>query len=404
MRAISVLRLFVVIALTSASTINASAQEPEPTSREGAIEQEQADKAKTLHPYVISTGEKWAAKAEVLLTPGAVKFHPFFDSAYRGGGFTLGAGYSQFVSPYNYLDVRGSYSILNYKRAEAEFVTPQLFHRRGSLSLLGGWREATQVGFFGLGMQTSSNNRVNYGFQQPYASALLTVKPTRRYMTLKGGFELSQWKQQSGEGSYPTIETKYTPETLPGLGAQPTYLHSQGTFGFDWRTTPGYSRRGGFYGVTWHDFHDQDGAFGFNQTDWDVIQHFPILREAWVISLHGLASTTHKKGGQDIPFFMLPSLGGGSDLRGYSSWRYRDRNSLLLQAEWRIMVNRFLDTAFFYDAGKVTEHTRDLSFDGLKSDFGFGVRFHGPFATPLRIEVAKSTEGFHLIFSSSAVF
>ena len=61
-------------------------------------------------------------------------------------GFTLGVGYAHHVSPYNMLDVRGSYTILGYKRVEAEFTAPRLFHRRGALSLLGGWREATQVG------------------------------------------------------------------------------------------------------------------------------------------------------------------------------------------------------------------------------------------------------------------
>jgi outer membrane translocation and assembly module TamA len=105
-----------------------------------------------------------------------------------------------------------------------------------------------------------------------------------------------------------------------------------------------------------------------------------------------------------IPFFMLPSVGGGSSLRGYSSWRYRDRHSLVAQAEWRIMVNRFLDMAFFYDAGKVTSRRSDLDFDGLKNDFGLGFRFHGPFATPLRIEVAKSREGIALVFASTPIF
>ena len=42
------------------------------------------------------------------------------------------------------------------------------------------------------------------------------------------------------------------------------------------------------------------------------------------------------------------------------------------------MVNRFIDTAVFYDAGKVAARTADLDFNGLKSDYGFGVRFHGP--------------------------
>ena len=80
------------------------------------------------------------------------RWHPFFESAYSGGGFTLGAGYAHHVSPYNLLDVRGSYTLSGYKRAEAEFIAPRLFHRRGALSLLGGWREATQVGFYGIGI------------------------------------------------------------------------------------------------------------------------------------------------------------------------------------------------------------------------------------------------------------
>ena len=143
---------------------------------------------------------------------------------------------------------------------------------------------------------------------------------------------------------------------------------------------------------------------GFQQVDYEAIQHFPILREAWVISLHGLASTTSTDDDQRVPFFMLPSLGSGSTLRGFSSWRFRDRNSLLLQAEWRIMANRFLDTAVFYDAGKVAARTADLDFDDLKSDYGFGVRFHGPFDTPLRVELARGNEGLRFVLTTSPVF
>jgi Omp85 superfamily domain len=221
---------------------------------------------------------------------------------------------------------------------------------------------------------------------------------------LRGAVELSEWSLQSGQGTAPSIDEVYMPQTLPGLGTKTTYLHSRGTVGFDWRTSPGYSRRGGFYGVTVHDFADRDDEFGFNQVDYEVIQHFPILREAWVISLHGLVQTTYDKDGQQIPFFMLPSVGGGHSLRGFSSWRFRDQNSLLVQAEWRIMANRYLDTAVFYDAGKVTARRSDLDFNGLKSDYGFGVRFHGPFSTPLRIEVARSNEGTSFIFASSPIF
>ena len=57
------------------------------------------------------------------------------------------------------------------------------------------------------------------------------------------------------------------------------------------------------------------------------------------------------------------------------------------------MVNRFLDMAVFYDAGKVTARRRISTSTDLKNDFGFGFRFHGPLATPLRVELAKSNEG-----------
>jgi len=376
----------------------------EPQTREAAIEQEQADKDKILHPYVPGKVEGVLNRIDDILVNGVPRWHPFFNNAYSGGGFTLGAGYANRLSAYNLIDVRGSYTFLGYKRLEAEFTAFRLFHRRGTLSLLGGWREATQVGFYGTGTDTSKDNRTNYEFQQPYGAATLTVRPTRRMLMLRGGLELSKWSLGPGQGTFPSVETVYTPATLPGLGAETTYLHPQGTVGFDWRTSPGYSRRGGFYGVTFHDYMDSDKVFGFQQFDYEAIQHFPILREAWVISLRALAETAYNKSGQEIPFFMLPSAGGGSTLRGYSSWRFRDRNSLILQAEWRIMVNRFMDTAFFYDTGKVAARTEDLDLSGLKSDFGFGVRFHGPVSTPLRVELAKSPEGLSIVFSSSSAF
>jgi hypothetical protein len=172
----------------------------------------------------------------------------------------------------------------------------------------------------------------------------------------------------------------------------------------DTRLAPDYARRGGFYGVTFHDYADTDSAFGFELINYEAVQHIPILREAWVISLRGRVQTTSLKEDQQIPYFMLPALGSGSTLRAYPSWRFRDRNSLLLQAEWRVIVNRALDLGFFYDTGKVTAHTSDLSLDGLKSNFGVGARFHSPVATPLRVEIAHGSDGFNIIFGSSAAF
>src|SRR4029079_9805937 len=128
-----------------------------------------------------------------------------------------------------------------------------------------------------------------------------------------------------------------------------------------------------------------------------------ILRENWVLSFHGRLQTTLDGG--SVPFFLLPSLGSGSTLRGYASWRFRDRHSELFSCEFRWSPNRLgFDMALFYDTGKVANERRDLNLKGLSSDIGVGARFHGPGATPLRIDVAHGSEGLHIVFSGGPSF
>ena len=123
-----------------------------------------------------------------------------------------------------------------------------------------------------------------------------------------------------------------------------------------------------------------------------------------MLSLHGRLELANAAREQTIPFFMLPALGGGSSLRGFSSWRFRDVNSLLLQAEWRVLVNRFLDMALFYDAGRVAARRSDLTDGPLKSDYGLGFRFHGPLPRRCASSSRKSNEGLALVFSAKAAF
>jgi hypothetical protein len=397
------LRLLISVTLLAGGATGATAQTPDPETRQAIVEGAQAEKAATLHAYVPTPAERIMARVEEALSQ-APRWHPFFETAYRGGGMPFGVGFIQHLSPYNYVDIRASYTVRNYKRAEVEFVAPRLFRRRGALSVVGGWRDATEVGFFGLGTSSSQGNRANFGFEEPHGSAELTFWPTRELFLFRGGVELSRWSLKQGRGGSPSVDEVYTPRTLPGLGTTTTYVHTHGTIGLDWRPQPGYARRGGFYAITAHDYEDRDDRFGFEQVDYEAVQHVPILRDTWVVSLRARVQTTSRKDGQEVPFYMLPSLGGGTNLRGFSSWRFRDRNSLLMQAEWRIMANRFFDTALFYDSGKVASRAADLDFNGLQHDYGFGARFHTPMSTPLRIDVAKGPDGLSLVFATSPVF
>jgi hypothetical protein len=386
----------VLVPLLCASAVNAQ-------TRVAEIAAEQARKAAESAPYEPSAAERWAIAVhhEFLSDPSG--FYPYFGSVYSGGGFTLGAGYRQFYGDRTHLDVKGLYSFKNYKLLELS--TDSWGHSSGRFDLHArvGWRDATQVAYYGLGMTTTTDNESDFGLEQLYVGGDVQIRPGG--FTVVGlGLTYDDYSLGSGAGSTPSIEELFTPATAPGLGDSPTYLHTALSGGLDWRRSPGYSRRGGLYQVTYHHYSDLDETYSFDRVDGEIVQHLPILRENWVISLHGLVQTTLDDD-DVVPYFLMPSLGSGSTLRAYPSGRYRDRHSLLLAGELRWIPNRLaLDMAVFYDMGKVTSFWDGLSLEGLKSNVGIGVRFHGPIATPLRIELAHGREGFNLVFSGSAAF
>jgi hypothetical protein len=239
--------------------------------------------------------------------------------------------------------------------------------------------------------------------EQAYAGASARLRGAAKLFA-ELGLQFERYELKSGSGSSPSIEETYTPASAPGLGSDPGFLHTTIGGGVDTRPAPGYARHGGLYAVTYDNWADRGQTYDFDRVTVEGVQHIPVLRENWVVSLHGVMATTLGDG-DTVPFFLLPSLGSGSTLRGYSSWRFRDRHSLLMSGEWRWIPSRLaLDMAIFYDAGKVASRLDDLDFDGLKTDAGVGIRFHGPLATPLRIDVAHGSEGLNLVFSGAAAF
>jgi hypothetical protein len=386
-----------LMAAASASIV--SGQE----TRAGQIAAKQEEKAGNLAPYKPTRFESIMNGLEQNFASPPDGFYPALGSVYSGGGFTLGLGYRQFYARKAVWDVMGFYSIKNYKKIEVSTRTPWNFDGRWTFGLRAGWLDAPQVGFYGLGMSTEPDDRANFRLQQGYAAANATFEPTR-WTRLEGEVAYEDYKTKEGSGSAPSIETKYEPSSAPGLFSSPVFIRTEATAAIDWRHAPGYSRTGGYYGVTLTNFADVDETYSFQRVDGEVIQHLPILRENWVISLRGRVQTIVDDD-DVVPYYLLPALGSGRTLRAYSTGRFRDRHSLLTSAEVRWIPNRLaLDMALFYDAGKVTARRRDLDFEDLETNWGIGARFHGLTATVLRIEAARGADGWHLVFATSAAF
>ena len=105
-----------------------------------------------------------------------------------------------------------------------------------------------------------------------------------------------------------------------------------------------------------------------------------------------------------MPDVLLPDLGGSHTLRGYPSWRFRDRNRLLLTGEYRWKAGHFVDMALFVDAGQVAPRFSDLDLKKFRKTYGVGMSFHTPISTVTRIEVARTREATSLVFSFSPSF
>jgi hypothetical protein len=377
----------------------ASAQD----TREGIITSEEAAKAANPPPKTETTAEIVLDRVGQVLDPKPRGPFPYFDSVYGGGGFTIGAGYGWTYGDKGTILARGLYSIKNYKLIEGVTISPG--HLTGRLLFSGviGWRQATDAPFYGRGMDTSQSDRADFDMKETYASATAVLRPTK-WSVFEGTEGLEAYVIGPGGSGERSVEGDFTPETAPGIGTDPNYVHSEGTAGIDWRNSPGYSRTGGYYAATIHNYTNTNGPYDFNRVDLESIQHVPILRETWVLSFRGRVQTTVGTA-DNTPYFLLPSLGSGSTLRAYHSYRFRDRNSLLTQAEFRWIPNRLgLDMAIFYDAGKVAARRQDLNFVGMAHDWGVGVRLHGPVRTPLRIELARGSEGFNFLFSAGPSF
>ena len=120
--------------------------------------------------------------------------------------------------------------------------------------------------------------------RRPTPTGARSIVPSDGF-PFKGTARFRELEHAGGQGDDPSIETRYT--ARPRLDWAPTWAMSipksprVSTGG----QSPGYTRRGGLYEVTFHDYHDTSGGlYSFQKLDAEVIQHIPLLRETWVLA------------------------------------------------------------------------------------------------------------------------
>lgn len=219
--------------------------------------------------------------------------------------------------------------------------------------------------FWGLGNKTTEASVENYSFNQYYIYLHLmrhlgnklfigTLFEFQNVMNVKydagGIFDQQNIAGRNGYKSsglglsftYDNRNDAYAPNK--GVFAQLYYEHFDNVFGSD---------------------------FDYNNIVVDIRKYIRTYKQqVLALQAYSLSNTGH-----DVPIRSIAALGGANSMRGFYSGRYRDKQLLVVQSEYRVPLFRRVGVVGFASAGDVSKNLGDFSFDALKYSYGGGLRF-----------------------------
>jgi hypothetical protein len=295
------------------------------------------------------------------------------------------------------LDIWGALTAKGYRAVEGRLRFPDLADRHLMAEGYARWHDYPQEDYFGLGPLSRRRNQTDFSLEATTVGGRVGVRPVP-ILTAGGGVEYAAPRVGSGtDDSLPSTDELFDETTAPGLSEDVDFVRSLAFLDVDWRR-PLNARNGGWYRVEVSRYEARGSAdASFNRIDVDLRQFVGFLAERRVLVARLVASTSDVEASQTMPFYMMPTLGGNSTLRGFRDYRFRGPHALLAQGEYRFEIWSGLDAALFYDAGKVAMRRSELNFRHLESNYGFGFRFNTNEGVVLRVDSAfGSRDGKHL--------
>jgi len=334
-------------------------------------------------------------------------FYPEFGGFVDGAGLSVGPGFRhRLFGDRAVMDVSAAISYRRYMMMQSRLEWPHLLNDRLAVGGQVKYQDFPQINFFGVGPDSQKANQTDYRLHSLDMAAWATVRPVG-WLAITGRTG-SLRRVDIGRGTsslYPSTGDLFAESTAPALDATPTYLHTEASVEADTRNVPGYPSSGGRYRVSVANYSDRDfGRYSFRRLEADAAQYISIFSPRSVLTVRARADLSGTDAGQTVAFYMLPTLGGPRSLRGYEDYRFRDRDLLLFNGEYRFPILRALDGAAFYDAGNVAPRADALSIHHLRTDYGVGLRVHSTNHLLVRLDVARGDEGTRALVSFSTPF
>lgn len=324
-----------------------------------------------------------------------------FGAGVPGAGWiATGPGYRHLFGERLLFDASGTVSWRRYLNGRARLELRPLENGDlavGAQLLAQDW---TQVNYFGLGLKSREEDRSLYRLRAADVSAYVTVSPGK-IVDVRGRVGMLSRPRITpaagwNKGDYPDTQTLLSglPDVAaPGLTAQPKFLHADISVSTDTRDHPGHPTRGFFLEAAAAQFDDRDlDRFSFRRYEATAIAFVPIVGNRWTLGARATAIKTTTSGTNEVPFYMMPSL-GQAVLRGFETGRFQDRNLIALNLESRWAIYKHMDVAVFGDFGAVAPRFRALNTSDRESSVGVGLRLHTGADTFFRLDMARPSGG-----------
>lgn len=405
---------------TSAAALSqdsiAQSQEETPRTRAELIEQQRRDKRAVLWPErqspiaEIANGfiERGLLDGVSSGLGGGNGAQLVLGGMRSGQGMSMGVGYRRSDIWNDRLGfratVRGSPQLA--WMADGQFYFPRLYVERGFLDIYTKYEYSPQMDFYGEGPNSSVEERTSYRLED-------------FRLQVRGGWEFFDFLRIGGtgggilattgpgkRGDAPSIEDLFDSSEVPGLFVDGDFAQTGVFVQVDYRDNEGGPRSGGNYVLEWSQYWDLTEAdqFNFRRLDATVDQYFPYGDKTRVFALHIQGTYTFVDDGQQVPFYLQPTLGGNDDLRSFERFRFYANNAIHMNLEHRWHSFSGMDVALFVDAGKVSDQAKLLYAEDLRFSYGIGFRFKMRETVIMRIDQAYGNEGYRFMWTFNNIF
>jgi hypothetical protein len=360
-------------------------QPPDPPPPAPSTEQEESGLRKYMkHPPEMDQGgglhfsKHWAVVFGGIKPGSAIAAGPALSTTFDNGG---------------YAQVKAVYSIRQFRLLQARYDTPHFWHGRAMLVSRVRWQDAPRLDLYQLGPD-SARDRGQYGERKSEVRSELAMSLSR-LVHASGGFSLERFAISPGRVEVGEDHPLRSIPLEPGLADHPWFSHLFYSMALDTRRT-GYARRGRVIDGTIEDYRDWHlGAYAFQKAEVGAQQLLPFgSRDS--LEIAGRVWASAAGAGHSVPFFLMPTIGGGDYLEAFNLYRFRDRDAAWAKLEYRHAVHEMFDVVGFYELGTVAPTPGALSLARAVPSIGAGVIAHSKTANFARVAVAHGRDGFHL--------